>query len=211
MTGIWHKIENSNNTIRRWDVYPSLPFSSCLLHVCYCHSVTAAVITDSEKESMMLLTINLSCFHRVMSAFTFPQCLNTRMSYGVRGAPGEMIDRQQWHCEGCLSTLPVRVRSPAEKSVWLRGDFSLQDTVKHKLSFYPSMVLCLHRPAVKDTKIDSNISPEGGLDSSAICSVEGWIQSSPLAAYVTSRVYVQHVKSVRARDLKSHWRARRVH
>ena len=71
-----------------------------------------------------------------------------------------------------------RVRSPAEKSIWLRGDFSLQDTVKHKLSFYPSMVLSLHKPAVKDTKIDSNISPEGDLDSGAICSVEFCIQIS---------------------------------
>lgn len=124
---------------------------------------------------------------------------------------GWVIDRWQWHCEGCLSTLPVRVRSPAEKSIWLRGDFSLRDTVKHKLSFYPSMVLCLHRPAVKDTKIDSNISPEGDLDPAAICSVEGWIQISTLADYVPSRVYLQHVKSVRALDPESHWRAWRLH
>lgn len=68
----------------------NLPFSSLPACSTSASLSQCSVITDSEKKSMMLLTINLSCFYRVMSAFTFPQCLNTRMLYGVRGAPGEL-------------------------------------------------------------------------------------------------------------------------
>lgn len=77
----------------------------------------------------------------MMSVFTFPQCLETQMPYGVHRVSGKILTDSSDTMKECLSNLPVRMMSRVEKSVWSQGDFSFLDAVKYKLSFYPAQVL----------------------------------------------------------------------